>query len=73
MYRFGSSALWWGLLLVGGGALWLSDVTGVVTVSPFVVAIFFALAGLGFAVDFARDPRTWWESIPAGGCWALPR
>jgi hypothetical protein len=66
MDRFSSSGLWWGLLLIVGGALWLADATNVVTVSPVVVAIFFALAGIGFAIDFVRDPDSWWAAIPAG-------
>ena len=67
----GASGLWWGLLLIGGGALWLADATDVVAVSPFVVAIFFALAGFGFAVEFARDSRRWWAAIPAGALLGL--
>lgn len=66
MNRIGANGLWWGLLMVGGGALWLVDATGVVNVSPIVAAIFFALAGIGFAVDFARDPHNGWAAIPAG-------
>jgi hypothetical protein len=71
MNRIGATGLWWGLLLVGGGALWLADATRVVSVSPVVVAIFFALAGIGFAVDFARDSRSWWAAIPAGALLGL--
>lgn len=71
MNRIGTSGLWWGLLMVGGGALWLVDVTGVVEVSPLVAAIFFALAGMGFAVDFSRDSHSWWAAIPAGALLGL--
>lgn len=35
------------------------------------VAIFFALAGIGFAVDFARDAGSWWAAIPAGSLLGL--
>lgn len=66
MNRFSASGLWWGGLLVVGGALWLADATDVFNISPLVVAIFFALAGIGFAVDFARDSDSWWAAIPAG-------
>ena len=71
MNRIGSTGLWWGFLLAGGGALWLADATGVVSVSAVVVAIFFALAGIGFAVDFARDSHSWWAAIPAGALLGL--
>jgi hypothetical protein len=64
--RFSSSGLWWGGLLIIGGALWLADATGVFSVSPWMVAAFFALAGIGFAVDAARDADNWWAAIPAG-------
>lgn len=70
MNRFGAS-LWWGILLIVGGALWLADATGVIGVSPVVVGIFFAVAGVGFAIDFARDPRSWWAAIPAGALLGL--
>jgi hypothetical protein len=66
MNRFGTSAPWLGLLLIAGGLLWLADATGVARFSPFVPATFFALAGILFAADYARDPRRWWEAIPAG-------
>jgi hypothetical protein len=49
----------------------LVDVTGVVNVSPIVAAIFFALAGIGFAVDFSRDSHDWWAAIPAGALLGL--
>lgn len=71
MNRIGATGLWWGLLLIGGGALWLADVIGVVNVSPIMVAIIFALAGIAFAVDFARDSRNWWAAIPAGALLGL--
>jgi hypothetical protein len=64
--RLGSSGLWWGGLLIIGGALSLADATGVFSVSPWMVALFFALAGIGFAIDAARDSRNWWAAIPAG-------
>jgi hypothetical protein len=65
------TGLWWGVLLIGAGALWLADATGAVVVSPFVVAAFFALAGAGFAYDFARDAHSWWAAIPAGALLGL--
>jgi hypothetical protein len=49
-----------------GGALWLADATEVVSLSPVVAGTFFALAGIGFAVDFARDSQNGWAAIPAG-------
>lgn len=64
--RLSSSGLWWGGLLVVGGALWLADAADVFSISPLVVAAFFALAGIGFAVDFARDSGSGWAAIPAG-------
>jgi len=66
MNQFNSRGLWWGGLLIIGGALWLADATNTFSVSPLVVAAFFAVAGLGFAVDFARDLGSWWAAIPAG-------
>lgn len=65
------TALWWGVLLVVSGAFWLADATAVIDVPPVVVGIFFALAGLGFAVDFATEPRSWWAAIPAGALLGL--
>lgn len=64
--RVSASGLWWGALLIVGGALWLADATEVLSVSPWMVAAFFALAGVGFAVDAVRDPGSWWAAIPAG-------
>lgn len=64
--RVASSGLWWGGLLIVAGALWLADATGVLTVSPLIVALIFALAGIGFAIDAARDSNSWWAAIPAG-------
>jgi hypothetical protein len=64
--RVSSSGLWWGGLLIAGGALWLADATGVFSVSPWMVAAFFALAGVGFAFDAVRDPHNWWAAIPGG-------
>lgn len=69
--RFSASGLWWGGLLIIGGALWLVDATDALSISPLVVAIFFALAGIGFAVDVARDPGSWWAAIPAGALLGL--
>jgi hypothetical protein len=66
MTRYRANNVWWGVLLIAGGALWLADATGVVRVSPFVVAAFFALAGIGFGYVVARDPGSWWAAIPAG-------
>lgn len=63
---FSSSDLWWGVLLIAGGALWLADAAGSISVGPFMVAILFAVAGIGFAVDFVRSPGSWWAAIPAG-------
>jgi hypothetical protein len=71
MNRARTSALWWGFLLIGGGALWLADATGFFAISPIVVAIFFALAGIGFGIDFARDAGSWWAAIPAGALLGL--
>ena len=68
---FNATALWWGVLLIVSGAFWLADATRVISVPPVVVGIFFALAGLGFAVDFAREPRSWWAAIPAGALLGL--
>jgi len=63
---FSSSGLFWGALLIVGGALWLADAAGSISVGPFVTAALFAVAGIGFAVDFARHPGSWWAAIPAG-------
>jgi hypothetical protein len=71
MNRVSSSGLWWGGLLVAGGALWLVDATDYISISPFVAATFFALAGIGFAIDFSRDPGSWWAAIPAGALLGL--
>lgn len=68
---FTATALWWGVLLIVSGAFWLADATRVISMPPVVVGIFFALAGLGFAVDFAREPRSWWAAIPAGALLGL--
>jgi hypothetical protein len=66
MNRLGASAAWWGFFLVGWAALWLVDATVVARLSPMVFAIFFGVAGGGFAVMFARDAGSWWAAIPAG-------
>jgi len=71
MNRYGTSGLWWGLLLVVGGVLWLLEVTDTISVHPFVVATFFILAGLGFAIDFARQETYWWAAMPAGALLGL--
>jgi len=71
MSRNGTSALWWGLLLIVGGVLWLLEVTHTISVHPFVVATFFILAGLGFAIDFVRHEASWWAAMPAGALLGL--
>ena len=71
MNRIGSSGLWWGLLLVVGGVLWLLEVTDTISVHPFVVATFFTLAGLGFTIDFVRQEASWWAAMPAGALLGL--
>src|SRR6478672_10149616 len=71
MNRYGSSGLWWGLLLVVGGVLWLLEVTHVIGVHPFVVATFFILAGIGFGIDFIRHESSWWAAMPAGALLGL--
>jgi hypothetical protein len=63
---FSTSGLWWGALLVAAGVLWLVDAAGPVNVPALVVASLFAVAGIGFAVDFALHPTSWWAAIPAG-------
>ena len=69
--RLPAGALWWGLLLIGGGALWFVDTTGILDLSPLVAAAFFALAGAGFAYEFGRDAGSWWAAIPAGALLGL--
>jgi len=71
MNRNGTTGLWWGLLLVVGGVLWLLEITHTVSVHPFVVATFFILAGLGFATDFVRHEASWWAAMPAGALLGL--
>ena len=65
MNRYGSIELWFGFLLIGGGALWLANAVGI-HLSPVVPAAFFGIAGLGFAFEFMRDAHTWWTAIIAG-------
>lgn len=60
--------LWWGVLLLVGGALWLGHTTGMFRVDPAVTAIVFAIAGAGFAYAYLRSPINWWAAIPAGAC-----
>jgi hypothetical protein len=71
MNRSGTSGLWWGLLLVVGGVLWLLEVTDTINIHPFVVAMFFFLAGVGFAFDFVRSEASWWAAMPAGALLGL--
>jgi hypothetical protein len=71
MNQSGTSGLWRGLLLVVGGVLWLVEVTDTISVHPFVVATFFIVAGLGFAIDFVRRETYWWAAMPAGALLGL--
>lgn len=60
------SGLWWGALLIAAGIIWLVDETSSVSITPVAFAALFAVAGLGFAVEFVRQPASWWAAIPAG-------
>lgn len=53
-----------GLLLIGGGVIYLLQNLGLITWGPLVWAIAFAVGGLAFLSVFARDRLMWWALIP---------
>lgn len=53
-----------GLLLIGGGVIYLLQTMGLITWGPLVWALAFAVGGLAFLSVFVRDRLMWWALIP---------
>ena len=64
MFKLLRSALFWGLVLVIGGALLLLDTFGVFKGSDLFWTIVAAVAGLLFLSAYVTDRRHWWVLIP---------
>jgi hypothetical protein len=56
--------LFWGLLLVAGGALFLLQNLGFLPFGEYVWALLFAAAGISFMAFFLTDRANWWAVIP---------
>ena len=55
----------WGLLLIGGGVLFLLQNLGYLgSVSGYLWALALGVVGLGFLAAFAMDRERWWALIP---------
>lgn len=72
MLRRIQSRVLWGLLLIGGGTLFLLQNLGVV---PQGLELFWALAlavaAVLFLIPFVASPANWWASIPGFGLLGL--
>lgn len=63
MRRF-DTRLFWGLLLVAGGALFLLQNVGLLPFSEYVWSFFFAAVGVTFLVIYFVERTNWWAIIP---------
>ena len=54
----------WGLLLIGGGVIFLLENLGILAVGDFFWAAMFGIAGLGFLSVFLTNRENWWGLIP---------
>ena len=62
MKRF-ESRTFWGLLLIVGGALFLMESLGLLTLDN-IWPIIFAIPGVAFLYAFFTDRKNWWPVIP---------
>lgn len=60
-----TSRLFWGILLILGGALLLLVNLGVVEIATPFWSIIFIIAGVGFLSVFISNRQQWWTLIPA--------
>lgn len=56
--------IWWGIILIAGGILFLLQNVGLLPLSNFVWAVLFAIAGIAFLVNAFRSERSRWAVIP---------
>lgn len=54
----------WGILLVGGGILFLLNNLGLIEIGSYFWSLVFTVAGLGFLSVFVTDRQNWWALIP---------
>ena len=59
-----SSRLFWGFLLIVGGALLLLSNIGIIEIVAPFWSIIFLIAGVGFLSVFISDRQHWWALIP---------
>lgn len=72
MLRRIQSRVLWGLLLIGGGTLFLLQNLGVVPQGlELFWALAFAVAAVLFLIPFVASPANWWASIPGFGLLGL--
>ncbi|HEY5571899.1 MAG TPA: hypothetical protein VIK64_02695 [Anaerolineales bacterium] len=59
-----TSRVFWGLLLIAGGVIFLLENLNILEVGGLFWAVLFAIAGLGFLTVFIGDRQHWWALIP---------
>ena len=58
------SRLFWGIILILGGILFLLENLNVITFSGIIFAFVFAVVGLAFTYEFLSNRDHWWAIIP---------
>jgi hypothetical protein len=58
------SRIWWGVLLIVGGVLFLLQNVGVIFLGNLVWAILLGAAGIAFLTVVIRNHQNWWAVIP---------
>jgi hypothetical protein len=59
-----TSRVFWGLLLIAGGVIFLLENLNILEVGGLFWAVLFAIAGLVFLTVFIGDRQHWWALIP---------
>lgn len=59
-----TSRIFWGLLLVVGGAIFLLQSLGIIELGVSIIALLFAAAAAAFLVEFFSNRESWWAVIP---------
>jgi hypothetical protein len=59
-----TSRLFWGVVLVTAGVVFLLDNLNIVNISSLVFAFLFAILGAAFTLEFVTNRDHWWAIIP---------
>jgi hypothetical protein len=64
MKRIFSSAIFWGIILILGGGLFLLDTFGMINIGELLWLIITGVAGLLFLAVYLSNHDHWWALIP---------